>query len=217
MPLADVLKTPLLTTREPSCARQRRRQKMRALAELSALSIVNLTEAARGRCQAQSAGVSLFRHTEPIASQWITAVGKLSEFRGSSFPLRHSLCGVAAELHSTQLFIQPQRYFKWIEHAGVYISEALVTPMSDASGRCFGTVWVMSHRGARPRFDEEDARALEAIAGTISLALLPAGTRARSYADLPDRDFHNGKPSPTENIDSTGPSKKVILPRRSGV
>lgn len=188
MLLSDVLETPLLASRQPSAAKQRRRAKAGVRGELSRLSIAELAEEARARCGAQSSGVSLFRRADTIASEWIVARGVLSGFEGSRFPLRHSLCGVAADSHCTQLFIKPQRYFKWIDFAGVYISEALVAPLADASGRCFGTVWTMSHRGARPRFDEGDAQAIEAIAVAVSLALLPAS----AGAVLPNSSSRNG-------------------------
>lgn len=217
MLLSHVLETPLLASRELSAAKRRRGEKAGARGELSGLSIAELAEEARARCGAQSAGVSLFRRADPIASEWIVARGVLSAYQGSSFPLRHSLCGVAADLHSTQLFIKPQLYFKWLDHAGVYISEALVTPLADASGRCFGTVWTMSHRGTRPRFDEGDAQALEAIAGALALTLLPTAEGAGSGAVLPNRSSRNGFVSRRLSIDATGPSEEVIPPGALGV
>ena len=215
MLLSDVLETPLLASREPSAAKRRRREKIGVWGDLSRLSVADLAEEARARCGAQSAGVSLFRRAEPIASEWIVARGVLSAFQGSRFPLRHSLCGVAADFHSTQLFIKPQRYFKWMDHAGVYFSEALVTPLADASGRCFGMVWAMSHRGTRPSFDEGDAQALEAIAVALGVSLLPA--RPGAGAVLPNRSSRNGFVSRPFPIDSTGPSEEVIPPGASGV
>lgn len=207
MLLSDVLETPLLATRESSMARRRRREKAGSSAELSPLSIVELAEAARAQCEAQSAGISLFRRADPIASEWITVTGALSDFKGSRFPLRHSLCGVTADYHSTQLFIKPHRYFKWMDHAGVFISEALVTPLFDAGGHCFGTVWAMSHRGARPNFDEGDAHALEAIAVAVSLILLPAS--ASSEAVFHKRSSDSGPNSRSDTAGSTRLSRQI--------
>lgn len=172
MRLKDVLMTELLLERAPSKAKLRKRAQWIHPANDSLLSLVGLAEAIRDGCEAQSAGITLFRRAEPVTSEWIVAVGALGDFAGSRFPLRHSLCGVAADLGSTQLFIKPHRYFKWIEHAGVYISEALVTPLLDGNGRRFGTAWTMSHKGARPRFDRTDALRLERIADQISRRLL---------------------------------------------
>ncbi len=169
--LSDVLETWRLAQRAPSMAKRLRAQQIAVPARAAHTSLEALTEEMRLRCGAQSAGISLFRRADPIESRWIVATGALREYAGSGFPLRHSLCGVAAEFGTIQLFRTPQRYFKWIAHAGLYISEALVLPLADASGRFYGTVWVMSHRGTRPRFDSDDARMLESMAALIKQQL----------------------------------------------
>lgn len=172
MMLSDVLLTEQLALRAPSAGKIARVRKRGPLPPMEGKSILDIAEIARVHCGAQSSGVSLFRRAEPVNSQWVVTTGALLEYEGCRFPLRHSLCGVASERKATQLFVNPQRYFKWIEHAGIYISEALVSPMLDSRQRCFGAVWVMSHRGARPRFDMLNARDLEAIAVAAQLHLL---------------------------------------------
>lgn len=200
MILSDVLETRLLATREPSAAKLRRIQA--ALSEIKEfrLPLPALAEAAMAECKAQSAGVTLFRRGPPIESEWIVAAGVVSEFTGSRFPLRHSLCGVAADLSSIQLFVRPQRYFQWIEHAGIYISESLVAPLVDADGRRFGTVWAMSHQGARRKFDRGDAAMLEGIAAAASAVLLPDPSTSRT-----GRSFRLSVPSP-------GPTERRCCP-----
>jgi hypothetical protein len=164
MMLSDVLLTEELALRVPPLDGIDQARERGLLPAMDGKSIFDVAEIARVRCGAQSSGVSLFRRAEPVNSQWVVATGILLEYEASRFPLRHSLCGVASERKATQLFVTPQRYFKWIEHAGIYISEALVSPMFDSRLRCFGTIWVMNHHGARPRFDALDARNLEGIA-----------------------------------------------------
>jgi hypothetical protein len=168
MSLSHVLETARLSQRVPTAAKRRRLDELQVADASTAATVEELAEIARIRCGARSAGVSMFQRADPVQSRWIVVAGQLREFAGSRFPLRHSLCGVAAEYGATQLFKTPQRYFKWIGHAGLYISEALVTPMCNDEGKCFGTVWVMSHRGDRPRYDGVDARALESIAAIVA-------------------------------------------------
>lgn len=171
MNLSDVLVTPLLAQRMPSVSKMRRTASALA-SPLASESLVCIARRAREACGAESAGISIFRKSNPIESRWIVATGVMSEYAGSGFPLRHSLCGVTAELRLPQLFAKPQRYFKWIDHAGIYISEALVTPLIDNERRLIGTIWVMSHRGARPRFDGVDARNMSDLAMDAARALL---------------------------------------------
>ena len=172
MTLSDVLATPLLRDRLASEAKSRQTRSVGPEDGLEFDSLEAIAERARQLCGAQSSGISVFRRREVVESRWLVATGVMSEYAGSGFPLRHSLCGVAAELGATQLFVKPQRYFKWIEHTGVYISEGLVTPLKVAEGRCCGTLWVMSHRGSRPRFDLRDAEELEKLGARAAIMLL---------------------------------------------
>lgn len=100
----------------------------------------HLSEPALTECRAQPAGVNLFRRGSPICSKWIVAAGVISDFTGSRFRRRQILCRVAADLRVIRLIVRLRRYFQWIEHAGIYISGALVrrslTKTDGASGRC---------------------------------------------------------------------------------
>jgi hypothetical protein len=124
-------------------------------------------------CDAQSAGVSVFRRSVPDELTWIFAIGRLAEFQGRRFPLRHSICGVCFDYGSTQLFARPHRYFRWMEQAGISISETLVTPLVSVDGSLYGTIWTMCHSGPSRGFDIADALALEERARRVTEAIWP--------------------------------------------
>lgn len=180
MNLSDVLATELLNEREPAPGKARTRDSAGSVDALSENSLARIAERARAACGAQSSGISIFRKGEKVESKWLLTTGVMAQYEGSAFPLRHSVCGVAADLGCTQLFIKPHLYFRWIEHAGVYISEALVTPLRAADGRCFGTLWVMSHENSLPRFDRGDASELESLGNEAAAALIKRYPSAKS-------------------------------------
>ncbi len=131
----------------------------------------NFVDGAMRQCGAQSAGVSLFYRHDRNELTWVRARGDLRDFEGRRFPRRHSLCGVALDANATQLFIRPHRYFQWIEQAGIYIAESLVTPIMGPNGRKFGTIWMMTHSGSAHVFNQADAAALELTSKKISEAI----------------------------------------------
>lgn len=173
MNLSDVLHTSLLPSRFASAAKRRRTETRTSLDVAAGSPIKSFAEKALIGCEAQSAGISVFSRADRGESTWLVAIGDLENYVGRRFPLRHSLCGVAAELEATQLFVKPHRYFKWIEQADIYISEALVTPLVDSDGIPFGTIWVMKHRGARSRFDSGDASLMDSLAAKAQRQLCP--------------------------------------------
>lgn len=138
MRLSDVLATPLLAergkregsetwdTREGPVGHHRDRR--------SAIGLITLDSMAR--TGAQSAGISIFRTSVQDVLAWIIALGKLAEFQGYRFPLRHSLCGVRFDRSATQLVMEPHLYFQWIAQAGISISEALLRPSRPPAAPC---------------------------------------------------------------------------------
>ena len=180
MNLSDVLATDLLNERETAPGKARTGDSDALVDDSDENSLARIAERARAACGAQSSGISIFRKGEKVESKWLVTTGKMAQYEGSAFPLRHSGCGVAADLGYTQLFVKPHLYFRWIEHAGVYISEALVTPLRAADGRCFGTLWVMSHENSLPRFDRGDASELESLGADAAAALVKRYPGAQS-------------------------------------
>lgn len=172
MKLADILGTGLLAERRTGDTRVTDLVNGSASQHTSDyLALLgNFIDGAMRQCGAQSAGVSLFYRYNSSELTWLRARGDLRDFEGRRFPRRHSPCGVALDANATQLFIRPHRYFQWIEQAGIYISEALVTPIMGPNGRKYGTLWMMTHDGAHA-FNQADARALELTSEKISEAI----------------------------------------------
>ncbi|HEX8612088.1 MAG TPA: hypothetical protein VF800_12445 [Telluria sp.] len=125
------------------------------------------------RCSAQSAGVSIFDNNDLDELTWGAAVGALAPYEGRRFPRSNSPCGLCFAYRSTQLFVQPHRYFAWMAQNNVHISEALVTPLIGQFGAFYGTIWVMSHDDTDIHFNLDDAHTLadlsRGLASTIRL------------------------------------------------
>lgn len=132
-------------------------QRLRERAQVEGWTAI--TDALKLSCHAQSAGISIFENRYQNELTWSHISGRLAPFEGRRFPMRHSMCGVALELVGTQLFRYPHKYFRWLEFAGITISEALVTPVI-CNSTVRGTIWVMNHRGPR-KFNSAQALLLE--------------------------------------------------------
>jgi DNA-binding NarL/FixJ family response regulator len=68
--------------------------------------------------------------------------------------------------NAPQLVASPERYYDWLHAADPPIVECLLAPFY-VDGEAAGTVWVVSHDGARS-FDAEDARRLGSLARCAS-------------------------------------------------
>ncbi len=147
MQLRDVLATELLSLRNAS-PRSDVATVLAPFEHLDAGSELAIWDAVSAQvlelCRAQSAGVSIFADARYDELTWVSTTGTLADFRQRRFPQRHSLCGVVFELRSTQLFVEPHRYFQWIAQAGVTIDEGLVVPLVSGE-RLYGTIWAMTH------------------------------------------------------------------------
>lgn len=130
-------------------------------------------------CRAGSAGLSLLE-TDADGSaifRWKAIGGALAPFVGGWTPRDFSPCGVVLDRGSTQLFRHQSRYFTYFDEAHPPIVEGLVVPVR-WKGDALGTIWIASHDQSR-RFDREDVRVMESIAGFTAAALCVQDLRRR--------------------------------------
>lgn len=168
--MADVLLTHELATRVSDYA-----PPAGALASLEVGNLSAVIGRLRDILQVDAVGVSLFApSTEELT--WIEIAGELRKYQGRRFPRRHSMCDVCFQTAQSQLFVRPHRYFKWMAHNGIFISEALITPLRGRSTLFIGTLWATTqnprpvvlgaaHLAQLRLHAAEVARMIEPIAG----------------------------------------------------
>lgn len=136
--------------------------------------LLTICEQALELCVAESAGVSILVASDNARRfSWDTLLGRLAPFAGGSAPFDHSPCGVCLKLGAAQLFRRPERYFRWMQEAGMTFSELLVVPMYQDSHTPLGAIWIVSHDNERT-FDSEDVRIMTALAAHTVAALAVA-------------------------------------------
>lgn len=172
--LEDVLVTGELDRRPPrpaDCALENRA--LAALADSLARGadglLQSLAEQVVECCRAESAGISILEGGDPGAGdasqsrfRWAAVAGAFATHTGSSLPHALAPCRMVIERDEPLLLDRPARYFHPLRAADPAIAEALLVPFH-CEGRPVGTVWALTHEGAR-RFDREDARVLESLA-----------------------------------------------------
>lgn len=176
MQLSEVIATGMLASRRGhDVARSDAVAASAALPSLLGLSFKAsarlLTRHALLLCSSQSAGISVFDKGGNEELTWISVAGLLADFEGRRYPRRHSLCGVSFDSRAIELFVQPHRYFQWMQLARIVINEALVCPIFSPSGKLYGTIWVMSHDDDSIHFEEADARVLMQLAAVAGDAI----------------------------------------------
>ena len=122
-------------------------------------------------CDAGTAGLSLLEQpsSDEVIFRWAAMAGPLSTHVGGSTPRDFSPCGVCTDRGTPQLFTYPERYFTYFQAARPTIVEGLVIPIQ-WNGDVLGTIWIASHDESR-RFDREDVRVMESLAGFTAAAL----------------------------------------------
>ena len=152
-----------------------------------------LSELALALCDAHSAGVSVLEHENGDSMfRWRGLAGCWAHYRNGGLPRNLSPCGVVVDMNRTLLVQRPGRHFPPVAQAEPELVEGLLTPFL-ILGQPVGTVWVLSHDEER-RFDREDARIVEGLAGfaaatfmlmeTLSGAIDARDELARSHARL---------------------------------
>ncbi len=160
MHLSDTLATGLLATRLRARTLRPAPAPAAAPTDDTLAHIRARCERAMQLCEAESAGVSVFDTGAADALVWIATTGAMRVHEGQRFVMHDSMCGICFSYRDSQLFIQPQRYFDWMEAAGLVVEEALVVPLFGPYGSLYGTLWVMTHGPGGTAFDAEDARIL---------------------------------------------------------
>lgn len=137
-----------------------------------------LCREAKQRCEAQSAGLSIFEPDPLDELTWVAVEGTLANFEGARFPRRNSMCGVCLEHRSPQLFANPHTFFSWLQATGHPVTEGLVVPLFDRERSLVGTLWVMNHERQQP-FDQGDVDTLVRLTSYAAISLdLNTGSRA---------------------------------------
>lgn len=133
--------------------------------------LAKLTEVALELCGAGSAGVSLIENDgAETRFHWHAVAGRWAKHVGGGMPRNESPCGVVIDRNKTLLMSQPGNYFPMMARVDPLADEALLAPFH-MLGEPVGTVWVVSHDGAR-KFDAEDVRIVESLAQIAAAAHL---------------------------------------------
>jgi PAS domain S-box-containing protein len=130
-----------------------------------------LVRIALNLCRADTVGVSLLE-TAPNGEslfRWVALAGALEQFEQTTTPGNFSPCSTALTCHQPQLYSHPERYFSYLYHPQFPIVEGLLIPLC-VNDRPLGTLWIVSHSGAR-RFDAEDQRLMMSFGGFAASAL----------------------------------------------
>ena len=172
--LADVLKTERLARgkSKPYQLEQELRGLDRIAQAMSASPekvLDMLCELALDATGSHSAGVSWLLPGDD-GFRWIAIAGRLSSHVGTVAPRFHSPCGTVLDRHALQLFSHPERYFQWLECAGLPVPEGMIVPLFSPGGKAQGTFWVVRHE-AGPPYDWQDAQMVTAFVTYASSAL----------------------------------------------
>ena len=173
--ISDILVTPELRQRavrasDPAAEMALTRTFGRLLGSEAASVYRTLCSEAKQRCQAQSAGVSIFEPDPLDELTWVAVEGTLANFEGGRFPRRNSMCGVCLEHRSPQLFANPHTFFSWLQATGHPVTEGLVVPLFNRQQSLVGTLWVMNHDRQQP-FDQGDADTLVRLSSYAAISL----------------------------------------------
>lgn len=126
-----------------------------------------LTEAILYLTQAGSSGVSLLDKKQG-RFVWPAVSGGLSPHLGSGTPADFGPCGVVLEQDSPVLFLNPERYFTYLQPITPPLEEVLLHPFH-LNGEAVGTIWaVIDEKGKH--FDAEDRRILENLSSLAAHA-----------------------------------------------
>ena len=167
-----------------------------ALLELAALTaeqpeaaVQRFLEHAIALCGAGSAGLSLIeeRGGHRRAFRWDALAGPLAGQGGEAAPFDFSPCGLCLAAGRPTLVNRPSRAFGYLETLAPAVMEGLITPLYDTGGVPLGTLWVVHHDAER-RFDAEDARVMEQLAGLLVVAVKLRAARRQSGAVAVPKD-----------------------------
>jgi len=120
-------------------------------------------------CKADCAGMSMLEMDgDKEVFRWRAISGRWAYLTGGTIDIGSSACGVVVRTNAPVLMDRPQRHYGSLP-GGDPISEMLMIPFH-FEGRPVGTLWVVSLRESRRRFDAEDLRVLTSLARFASIA-----------------------------------------------
>jgi GAF domain-containing protein len=128
-------------------------------------------EGALELCHADTSGISLGERTQAGDQifRWIALAGVLKQHLYGTTPRYFSPCGVCVDSGMPLLLRQPELVYKYLD-VGPPFYDVLLIPLSDRDSRLEATIWIVAHTQTR-KFDGEDARVMQRIAGLVAAAL----------------------------------------------
>lgn len=122
-------------------------------------------------CRADTCGISFAERT-PAGDEvfrWIALAGRLHQHLRGTTPRHFSPCGVTVDGSTPVLMRRPELVYKYLD-VGVPFHDVLLIPLTDKRGDLEGTIWIVAHTPER-KFDREDARTMQHVAGFTTTAL----------------------------------------------
>ncbi len=135
-------------------------------------SLVELVEHGVTTLGTDAVGISQFSDGSGPELKWVAVAGTMREYEDRRFPLRHSMCGICFETGRPQLFVHPERFFKWMGVNGIGAIEALVAPVLSEQGAFLGTIWAMRHLKTSASFNQVHVEVLQVYALEVARLLL---------------------------------------------
>jgi two-component sensor histidine kinase len=148
------------------------------MADYPAEVLPHLVDLAIEICGGISGGISLYEDDPaPGVFRWHYLRGDLEKFTGETTPRDFSPCGVTLDLRTPVLAEHPERYYTWLEEAGIALPECLLVPLYVGSGEPLGTLWIVSP--TQGHFDSGHARIMTELAAFAGMALRMVRTEDR--------------------------------------
>jgi PAS domain S-box-containing protein len=133
------------------------------LAASPATILQQLAETALTLCRAHSAGLSLLEEGDQRTKfHWRALAGKWASHLNGETLREFSPSGTVLDRNAALVCSHPEFDFPYFATVTPLIEEALLVPFY-VEGEAAGTIWVLSHDGAR-RFDAEDLRIITNLA-----------------------------------------------------
>ncbi|MDB5641546.1 MAG: hypothetical protein JWN07_863 [Hyphomicrobiales bacterium] len=142
----------------------------------------NAAERVLDLCHADSAGISILESDGPHGMlRWHAAVGGFAANLNGVIPRNESPCGTVMDRNCVLLFSEADRFFPALRSVEPHIYENLLAPWH-VDGKPIGTLWAIKHT-PEGRFDAEDARVLQSLAGFAAAAFQTASALERATAE----------------------------------
>ncbi|MGA8410040.1 MAG: PAS domain S-box protein [Candidatus Acidiferrales bacterium] len=142
---------------------------MQALANSPQTVLQTLADTMLEVLQCGSAGVSLLTtHDGGKAFYWPAISGAWKQHIGGGTPRDFGPCGTVLDRNKALLFKHVEKVYTYFAPVKPPVEEALLVPFYSGE-KAVGTVWAVAHDPGR-KFDAEDRRQLESLAGFASAA-----------------------------------------------